>query len=138
MSNDNTWTSPGPEARHELTNLLHQYTAVSDRKDIDGVVKLLDHAHVTFPTGGFDQPGQAKGFYSQLWSSPVPHRHDTSNLAVSRGSAPGTWVLGAHYTRWLLEDRPILHTLGQYTVVADERTWTIRELTVERVWVLPA
>jgi hypothetical protein len=138
MSDGSAWVSTGSQARHELTNLLHLYTAVSDGKDVEGVVALLDHARVSFPTGGFDQPGQARGFYSQLWSSDVPHRHDTSNVAVKQGPVPGLWTLQAHYTRWLLQDRPVLHTLGQYTLVADERTWTIQELIVERTWVLPA
>ena len=124
----------GAVARHRIANLLHTYTDIADRKDVDAGVALLGSARVRFPAGGFEEPGQARTFLAQLWGAPQPHRHDVSNLVVQPGDAAGTWTARAHYTRWVFEPGPVLHTLGEYglTVVGDE--WTIAELTVTRTW----
>jgi hypothetical protein len=127
----------GAEARHELANLLHTYTGIADRKDVEAAVALIGSARVRFPAGGFDEPGGAAAFFSALWASPVPHRHDVSTLVVVPGDAPGTWTAHAHYTRWVLEPDPALHTLGEYTLVVAEEDWAPRELTVTRTWTRP-
>lgn len=49
---------PGAEARLRIANLLHGYTDIADRKDVDAAVALLGSARVTFPMGGFDRPGR--------------------------------------------------------------------------------
>jgi hypothetical protein len=127
----------GAQARHEIANLLHGYLDIADSKDVAAGVALLGSARVRFPSGGFDEPGQATAFFSALWASPVPHRHDLSNLVVVPGDAPGTWMARAHYTRWLFEPEPVLHTLGEYALVVAEADWTVRELTVTRTWTRP-
>lgn len=124
----------GAEARHQIANLLHTYAAIADRKDVDAVVRLLDKARVRFPGGGFEEPGQAAAFFARLWASPLPHRHDVSNLVVAPGDRPGAWTARAHYTRWVFTPAPVLHTLGEYTIVVGEHDWTVRELTVARTW----
>jgi hypothetical protein len=127
-------TVPGAQARHEVANLLHAYTDIADRKDVAAGVALLGSARVRFPSGGFDDPGGAAAFFSRLWGSPVPHRHDVSNLVVLPGAAAGTWTARAHYTRWVFEPGPVLHTLGEYELVVTEPEWAVLELTVTRTW----
>lgn len=124
----------GSEARHQIANLLHAYTDLADSKDVDGAVALLGSARVRFPAGGFEEPGQARAFFAQLWSSPQRHRHDVSNLVVHPGDRPGRWLARAHYTRWVFDPAPLLHTLGEYTIVVDEPAWAVSELTVTRTW----
>jgi hypothetical protein len=131
-------TSPrdrdGAVARHRIANLLHTYTDISDRKDVESGVALLGRARVRFPAGGSEDPEQARAFFTRLWGAPEPHRHDVSNLVVEPGDIPGTWTARAHYTRWVFEPEPALHTLGEYTLTVDGREWAITELTVTRTW----
>jgi len=122
------------EARHRIANLLHTYTDIADRKDVDAAVTLLGCARVRFPAGGFDAPDRAATFFRALWASPLPHRHDVSNLVVLPGDVPGTWAARAHYTRWIFDPAPVLHTLGEYTIVLQEPDWAVAELTVTRTW----
>jgi hypothetical protein len=122
------------QARHEIANLLHGYVDIADRKDVDAAVALLGETRVRFPTDGFDQRAQAARFFTRLWSSPLPHRHDVSNLVVMPGDYPGQWAARAHYTRWLFAPDPVLHTLGEYRLTVDERAWTVTELTVTKTW----
>ncbi|MEW9552225.1 nuclear transport factor 2 family protein [Nonomuraea sp. NPDC050783] len=122
------------EARHRIANLLHTYTALADRKDVEAAVALLGSARVSFPAGGFDRPDRAAAFFTGLWASPLPHRHDVSNLVVLPGRAAGTWTARAHYTRWVFDPGPVLHTLGEYELVVHEPGWAIAELTVTRTW----
>jgi SnoaL-like domain len=129
------WTAA--EARHEIANLLHTYVDIADRKDIDAGVALLGRARVRFPTGGFEDPAQARAFFTRLWGAPEPHRHDVSNLVVEPGDVPGTWAARAHYTRWVFEPEPALHTLGEYTLTVVGGEWTVSELTVTRTWTRP-
>jgi SnoaL-like domain len=125
--------SEAAAARHEIANLLHTYVDIADRKDVDAVLPLLGSATVRFPTGGYDDPAAAADFFGRLWASPVPHRHDVTNLVVQPGQAPGTWRARAHYTRWVFEPGPQLHTLGEYDLVVSA-AWTVQELTVTRTW----
>ncbi len=123
----------GEVARHHIANVLCTYVDIADRKDIDAAIVLLGHARVRFPAGGYDEPDGARRFFTTLWASPTPHRHDVTNLRVA--SAGGRlWRADAHYTRWLLESVPVLHTLGEYVLTIDERDWSICELTVTRTW----
>ncbi|MEU6411172.1 nuclear transport factor 2 family protein [Microbispora sp. NPDC046933] len=131
MSHDR---QPGAEARHRIANLLHTYTGIADRKDVEAAVALLGSARVAFPSGGYDRPGQAAAFFAALWASPLPHRHDVSNLVVVPGEIPGTWTARAHYTRWVFDPGPVLHTLGEYTLVVREPGWAVTDLTVTRTW----
>jgi hypothetical protein len=124
----------GGEARHRIANLLHTYTDIADRKDVDAVVRLLDKARVRFPAGGFDEPGQAAAFFARLWASPLRHWHYVSNLVVLPGDDLGTWTARAHYTRWMFDSAPVLHTLGEYTLAVSEPDWAVTELTVTRSW----
>jgi hypothetical protein len=124
----------GAVARHEIANLLHTYTDIADRKDVDAAVALLGATRVVFPAGGFAEPAGAAPFFAGLWASPAPHRHDVSNLVVVPGNAAGTWTARAHYTRWIFAPEPQLHTLGEYALVVAEAGWTVRELTVTRTW----
>jgi hypothetical protein len=124
----------GAEARHQVANLLHGYVDIADRKDLDQVVALLGGARVRFPTGGSGSPEDARSFFSQLWASPLEHRHDVSNLVVERGGTPDTWTARAHYTRWIFDPAPTLHTLGEYELVVTESPWAIAELRVTRTW----
>ena len=110
----------GAEARHRIANLLHTYTEIADRKDVDAAVALLGSARVRFPVGGFEEPERAAAFFGQLWNSPLPHRHDVSNLVVLPGDGPGTWTARAHYTRWVFDPAPVLHTR------AGTRWWSAR------------
>jgi hypothetical protein len=110
----------GAEARHQIANLLHRYTDIADRKDVDAAVALLGSARVRFPAGGFDDPAHASAFFARLWASPLPHRHDVANLAVLPGGRPATWTARAHYTSWVFDPSPVLHTLGEYTIVVNE------------------
>lgn len=121
-------------ARHEIANLLHTYVEIADRKDVVAVVPLLGSARVRFPSDGYDDAADAAAFFGRLWASPLPHRHDVSNLVVEPGSDPGTWRGRAHYTRWVFGPDPELHTLGEYDVVVDEGAWSVRALTVTRTW----
>jgi hypothetical protein len=127
----------GASARHALANLLHTYTDLADRKDVPAAVELLGGARVRFPADSFDGPGQAAAFFTRLWASPVSHRHDVSNLVVVPGRAAGTWEARAHYTRWLLDPAPRVHTLGEYALVVAERGWRVLDLTVTRTWTEP-
>lgn len=124
----------GAVARHVIAGLLHSYTAAADRKDVPAAVALLGGARVRFPAGGFDGPGTAEAFFTRLWASPVPHRHDVSNLIVEPGARAGLWVARAHYTRWLLDPAPRLHTLGEYELTVTEPGWRATALTVTRTW----
>jgi hypothetical protein len=129
----------GAVARHRIANLLHTYTELADRKDVDAAVAMFTSAQVRFPTGGFDDAEGATTFFRQLWASPAPHRHDVSNLVVHPSSAtPGDWLATAHYTRWVFEPHPQLHTLGEYALTVSGNDWTIRDLTVTRTWSRPA
>jgi hypothetical protein len=125
---------PGAEARHQVANLLNGYVDIADRKDLDQVIALLGRARVRFPTGGSESPEEARSFFSQLWASTLEHRHDVSNLVVERGERPGTWTARAHYTRWIFDPTPTLHTLGEYELVVTESPWAIAELRVTRTW----
>ena len=129
--------STGAEARHQVANLLNTYLDIADRKHLEEVVALLGGARVQFPTGGSESPEQARSFFAGLWSSPVAHRHDVSNLVVVQGATPRTWAARAHYTRWVFEPDPALHTLGEYELVVSEQPWAIRELRVTRTWTRP-
>jgi hypothetical protein len=124
----------GAQARHRIANLLHTYTEIADREDVDAGVRLLGGARVRFPTGGFDEPTGAAGFFTALWGSPEPHRHDGSNLDVAAGEEAGTWVARAHYTRWVFAPDPVLHTLGEYALLVSGDDWLVRQLTVTRTW----
>jgi hypothetical protein len=124
----------GAVARHRIANLLHTYTDIADRKDVDAAVRLLGAARVQFPADGFDRPDAARAFLERLWSSPVPHRHDVSNLVVMPGGSDGEWTATAHYTRWVLAPEPQLTTLGEYRLTVSEDDWTVRSLTVTRTW----
>jgi hypothetical protein len=130
-------TSTGAEARHEIENLLNTYLEIADRKDVDEVVSMLGGTRVRFPTGGSDNPDEARSFFAGLWASPVGHRHDVSNLVVVPGNPPGTWVARAHYSRWVFGPDPALHTLGEYELVVTEQPWAITELRVTRTWTRP-
>jgi hypothetical protein len=127
----------GAEARHQVANLLNTYVDIADRKDIDQVVSLLGRARVRFPAGGSDSPEEARAFFAELWASPVRHRHDVSNLIVDPGATSGTWAARAHYTRWVFDPAPALHTLGEYELVVTEQPWAIAELRVTRTWTRP-
>jgi hypothetical protein len=50
----------GAEARHRIANLLHTYTDIADRKDVDAAVALLGTARVRFPAGGSGSPGRRR------------------------------------------------------------------------------
>ena len=125
---------PGAEARHRVANLLNTYLEIADRKDVDEVLGMLGGARVRFPTGGSDTPEEARAFFTALWASPVAHRHDVSNLVVVPGATSGTWHARAHYTRWIFDPAPVLHTLGEYELVVTEQPWAIAELRVTRTW----
>lgn len=122
------------EARHEIANLLHTYTDIADRKDVSAAVALLGAAEVSFPAGGFDHPSDAEPFFRSLWSAPVRHRHDVTNLIVHGEKSPELWLARAHYTRWFLDPTPALHTLGEYTLTVDPADWSFVALTVTRTW----
>jgi hypothetical protein len=124
----------GGEARHQIANLLHTYTDIADRKDVAAAVELLGRARVRFPASGFDEPDRAAAFFTALWASPLPHRHDVSNLVVVPGDAPGTWTARARYVRWVLDPAPEVHTLGEYALLVREAGWAVAELTVARTW----
>lgn len=128
----------GAAARHRIANLLHTYTELADRKDIDAAVELLGATRVRFPADGYDGPSEARAFFVRLWGSPVPHRHDVSNLVVEPAETPGEWTATAHYTRWLFEPEPQLHTLGEYRLTVSGDDWTVRALTVTRTWARPS
>ncbi|WP_242459195.1 hypothetical protein [Rhodococcoides fascians] len=120
-------------ARHRIANLLNSYTDIADRKDLDAVVDLLGGARVQFPHRSYSSPDAAHGFFADLWAGPTGHRHDTSNLRVFPGDAE-RWNAHAHYTRWIFDPEPVLHTLGEYTLEIDAADWSIRALTVTRTW----
>ncbi|GAA1877059.1 hypothetical protein GCM10009836_68100 [Pseudonocardia ailaonensis] len=120
-------------ARHRIANLLHTYVEIADRKDVDAAVELLGTARIVFPADASDEPAAARRLFGRLWSSPVRHRHDVSTLVVVAGEEPGTWTARAHYTRWVLDPAPVLHTLGEYTLVV-AADWRALALTVTRTW----
>ena len=123
------------EARHQIANLLHTYVAIADRKDVDAVVDLLGSSHVQFPAATSMDPAGARQLFTRLWSPPDGHRHDVSNLIVNPAPKDGQWLATAHYTRWLLSDgAPFVHTLGQYDLLVDGEDWSVRQLTVSRLW----
>jgi hypothetical protein len=126
--------TPAASARHMIANVLHTYTEIADRKDVTAAVGLLASARVRFPADGFDEPAGAAAFFARLWASPVPHRHEVSNLIVEPAARPGIWTARAHYTRWLLEPAPRLHTLGEYELLVAEPQWSVMALTVTRTW----
>jgi hypothetical protein len=128
----------GAVARHRIANLLHTYTELADAKDVDAAVELLGSARVRFPADGFDDADGARAFFGRLWGSPVPHRHDVSNLVVVPSGTPGEWTATAHYTRWVFEPGPELHTLGEYRLTVSEQDWSVRALTVTRTWTQPS
>ncbi|GAA1706854.1 hypothetical protein GCM10009745_63400 [Kribbella yunnanensis] len=132
----------GAEARHLTANVLHTYTEVADRKDVDAAVALLGRAVVRFPTGGYERPEDARGWWEQLWGSPVAHRHDVTNLVVRPLVDPtdhiqdGTWRAEAHYQRWMVKDEPVLHTLGRYDLIlaTEGDDLAVRRLAVTQQW----
>ncbi|AKS31609.1 hypothetical protein [Mycolicibacterium goodii] len=126
-------TTTGEVARHHVANLLYAYVDIADRKDITAAVGLLGHARVRFPGNGFETIDDAQPFFAGLWAPPGAHRHDVSNLRVEPGEEP-FWHAFAHYTRWLFTPEPLLHTLGEYALTVDARTWSITALTVTRTW----
>jgi hypothetical protein len=129
-----TAPTPAATARHLIANLLHTYTDLADRKDVPAAVALLGRARVRFPADGYEEPAGARAFFTRLWASPVPHRHDVSNLIVLEQGRAGVWVARAHYTRWLLDPVPRPHTLGEYEMVVREPEWEVAALTVTRTW----
>jgi hypothetical protein len=120
-------------ARHHVANLLHAYVDVADRKDVDAAVALLGGTRVTFPHDGYSTSEAARPFFTRLWAGPLRHRHDVTNLRVA-AAEPHLWQAWAHYTRWTFDPGPVLHTLGEYTLVVDDRGWSPRELVVTRTW----
>ncbi|GGK82029.1 nuclear transport factor 2 family protein [Mangrovihabitans endophyticus] len=122
-------------ARHQIANLLAAYLEAADRKDVEAAVAVLGQAEVSFPAGTSHDPETARALFTKLWGNPTKHRHDLSNLLVLPGDTPGTWIARAHYTRYVLTPEPVLNTLGEYDVVVDEATWTLRRLIVTRTWV---
>ncbi|MEU1960881.1 hypothetical protein [Nocardia sp. NPDC019304] len=123
----------GEVARHHIAELLHRYVDIADRKDVEAAVELLGSARVRFPAGGYDASADAREFFTNLWALPSAHRHDVTNLRVSPVEQH-RWRAHAHYTRWIFEPEPVLHTLGEYTLVVDSGDWTFTELTVTRTW----
>ncbi len=132
-------TVTAAEARHLLAELLHDYTAIADRKDVAAATQLFGDAVVRFPHGGYDRAAQAPSFWRQLWSSPSAHRHDVTNLRV-RATPEAGWQALAHYTRWVLDPEPELATLGEYELRATVTGGRARpvELQVTRTWTRPA
>lgn len=122
-------------ARHQIANLLNTYLEAADRKDVEAAVDVLGDAEVSFPAGSSHDRDSARALFQKLWGNPVKHRHDLSNLLVLPGDTPGAWKARAHYTRYVLEPDPVLNTLGEYDVIVDETTWTVRRLVVTRTWV---
>ncbi|GAA1741986.1 hypothetical protein [Aeromicrobium alkaliterrae] len=124
------------EARHHAANLLHAYAEIADAQDVDAAVALLGDAEVELPSGGFDQPEDARPFFERIWPRRTtrPHRHDVTNLFVEPEGAD--WRACAHYVRWMIEDQPVVHTLGRYDVLLtiDGDALTVRRLTVAREW----
>ena len=110
------------EARHRVANLLHGYTEIADRKDVDAVVNLLGRSRVRFPAGGSDDAESVRVFFTGLWSAPVGHRHDVSNLVVEPAQEPGTWRARAHYTRWVLAPSAPVRDRSMSAAVIDATT----------------
>lgn len=133
MSVSTSRTVSGEVARHHVANLLYTYVDIADRKDIDAAVGLLGNARVRFPDNGFETIDDARPFFTRLWASSTAHRHDVGNLRVEPG-AGSHWRAYAHYTRWLFTPGPVLHTLGEYALDIDARTWSITALAVTRTW----
>lgn len=122
------------EARNAAEQLLYSYTEFADRRDLDGVTKLLDHATVSFPNGIAVGGESVRRFFEALWAFPGVRRHVVTNLRCSADQ--GVYVADAHYTRWLIESEPRVTALGEYRMrfAATAAGWTILELTVTRTW----
>lgn len=127
--------SEAADARHHLENLLARYVAIADVKDVPAALDLLGGSVVRFPADGYDSPSAAAAFWGRLWADPRQHRHDVSTIGVDLLD-DGAWSLRAHYSRYLLDGRPELITLGEYSLVAafDGERWRILELRVSRSW----
>lgn len=122
------------DARHRIADLLYTYVDIADRKDVDAVTALLGRTHIKFPAPAAEasNPDEVRALFTRLWAAPSGHRHDVTNLRATE-NADGSCSATAHYTRWVLESEPLLHTLGEYALVVD-RDGNITELTVTRTW----
>jgi hypothetical protein len=127
------------DARHLIANLLFTYAEIADRKDIATVTQLFGDAVVTFPSDGYDRRQDAEGFWTRLWGNDTVHRHDISNLVIEPLEGR-RWQARAHYTRWVFQPDPVLHTLGEYELTVDIDTeGTVAQLaalTAKRTWTL--
>lgn len=118
-------------------SLLYTYTAIADRKDVDSVVALLEHAAVEFPHAKAANVAELRELFGRLWNGPHAHRHVVTNVLVDDGEA-GRHVASALYSRYSLEPAPILTTLGSYRLEfsVESGKATIRRLVVSRAWQL--
>ena len=121
------------EASSALTDFLHTYIDIADAKDIEAGEAHLTGVDVRFPHATAENADDLRELLTGLWSSPVPHRHDTSNVVVRE--VDHHWVLDAHYVRWIFSESeaPSVVTLGTYRLKAD-RLLTPISLTVSRQW----
>lgn len=121
------------EADYALTDFLHAYIDIADSKDITAGARHLSGMTVMFPHTQADDDSSLVDLLTELWSDPTPHRHDTSNIAVRR--VEDSWVLSAHYTRWILPPTgsPRIVTLGSYLLRATQDL-VPRKLDVHRAW----
>ena len=122
-------------ARHWISNLLHTYVDFAERKDVDGAVGLLASARVSFPgTGSIIRTMRRSS--SQNCGNHLSHIAMTSsNLVVLAGSGPPSVESSrALHSVGVSNPIPRCTPLGEYTMVVDERDWSIIELAVTRTW----
>jgi hypothetical protein len=124
----------GSAARHAAEQILYDYTAIADRKDVDSVIAFFGAAVVEFPHRTAQGADELRAHYSHLWAAPAAHRHIVTNVRVA--TTPTGLRAEALYTRYVLDPAPTLTTMGEYTLHASwaDGAWMIDALTVTRTW----
>ena len=122
------------DGRAIVEQLLFEYAALADAKDVPGVVEHLKRATVTFPTRTAVGEDALREHYAGMWASPKPHRHVVTNVRV-RQTERG-YLGSALYTRWEFTPEPLMTTMGEYEVHVSQHDglWAIDSLTVTRTW----
>lgn len=122
------------DGRAIVEQLLFEYGAIADAKDVPAAVELLRHATVTFPARTASTPDELADHYSGLWGRPEPHRHVITNVRV-RATERG-YSGQALYTRWEFTPEPLMTTMGEYEMHVSQHdgAWAIDTLVVTRTW----
>ncbi|MDJ0334386.1 nuclear transport factor 2 family protein [Salinibacterium sp. G-O1] len=122
------------DIRSAAQQLLYDYGAIADAKNIHAALEHFRHATVTFPQGSASGDLQLTELYSSLWGKPNQHRHIITNVRLVDSELG--YSAKALYTRWEFTPAPLMTTMGEYEMSFSrhDRVWAVDSLVVTRTW----